>query len=143
MPADPRMHIPVPIRIRKLRRACRYSMVKFARILGVDVRTIARIESLRGRHIRARILDPDHVLPRLRIMERAFARQLKLEYEHPSGWGKLVRVYKPYNGNLHITRMDPKFRGSRILPDDKKYIELLGGMAVFGHSKRKYSTEED
>jgi len=142
---DPYIHLSLTKRIRMLRRACRYSQYKLARILGVKTGVVARIEAA-GRKP-ARVLCLSYLLPRLRLMEEAFARQLAEEYAHPHKWGPMVKQYSKYNGNNHKIRLHPDYSCSNRLPDDPKYIELLGGIAVFGTkptSKRasKHTEEE-
>lgn len=130
---DPYLPVPIPTRVRRLRRACRYSKGKFARILGTSSSIVAAIEGWHHRRT-----APTHwsgLLPRLRLMEAAFRRQLEAEIRHPSQWGRDVRVYRPYNGNVYTTRMHPACRSSTILPDDPKYIEALGGIEVFRLSR--------
>lgn len=142
---DPYLQVPVPTRIKRLRAAVRWSIPKFARILGVTSDLVFRLERLRGAAVKAPVKSAVDFLPRLRLMEEAFRRQLEAEIKHPSGWGRYVRRYTRYNGNRFRWVMDERWRSSQTVPDDPGFVELLGGIEVFRPSRgeRRRMMEEE
>jgi DNA-binding XRE family transcriptional regulator len=135
---DKNLHLSYLCRVRRLRQALRCFRPRFARILGISVQTLVRIETERR-------YKPDlYMIRRIRLMERIYARQLSEDrrrgrkYKCTVVWGKERKTYEKYEGDL-FTKRAIGYRQSIILPDRKEDIEALGGMEVFGSASAKKS----
>lgn len=127
--SDPYLTLTWRTRVRRLQAACRYLDMKFARVLGL---TLPYLHGIQSGHIKRPTL---YAISRIRLMERAFARQLQSEIKQGSGWGAREKVYERFGGHTAKsakTRIRSIFRNSNTLPDSPEDIEALGGLEVFG-----------
>lgn len=127
---DTRIHIPYHRRILSLRLAIRYSRTRFARLLGVALKSIELLEKGEMR------LDLPSII-RLRLMEKAFQEYLDEYYRLCKKfhcvwtWGKEEKVYGKWDGRVYTKKM-VVYRSSHILPSRQEDIEALGGLEAFG-----------
>lgn len=131
---DPNIHIPYYRRILYLRLAIHSSHHHLARLLGIpgcgsQVRDIERGQS----RISTRVIQ------RLRLLEKAYERQLREYHKKRYGvvwtWGKEIKVWPRWDGYKYKKIRSPVYRPAIILPDDPAYIEALGGVEAFGITK--------
>jgi hypothetical protein len=83
---------------------------------------------------------------RLRILERAYERQLTEYYKIKKKygvrvWGAEGEVFSKWEGYTGRKVMKKQYRSRVTLPDDLRYVDILGGLEEFSINKLNKSTE--
>jgi len=128
---DPLITTPWKDRILALRMTLKCSPFVFGRIMGACGQTVVSLE-------RGKTLPNAYQISRIRLMEKAYEKplekyhKLRKKYSRKHTWGVMEKFYPKWEGNLYVWRMKEAYQSRPLLPEDPKYIELLGGIEVFG-----------
>lgn len=119
-----------------LRQAVKYSRNHMARLLQMGFEDYLKLERRNSRYI-----PTLNVIRRLRLLEEGFKEELEEYYKLANKfhtrrtWSKETVVFERFGG-YKSQKVERGFRCSFKVPRDKRIIEALGGIEMFGRLRK-------